>query len=81
MNKKSKNNVDNKNDKKKNLKNTKKESDVILEKEKIISDLKIKLNQAEDRILRELAENENIRKRYEKQTTDNLKYAVKNFFL
>ncbi len=79
MNKVSKNNGDNKNDKKKNLKNTKKESDVILEKEKIITDLKIKLNQAEDRILRELAENENIRKRYEKQTTDNLKYAVKNF--
>ena len=79
MNKVSKNNVDNKNDKKKNLKNTKNESDVILEKEKVISDLKIKLNQAEDRILRELAENENIRKRYEKQTTDNLKYAVKNF--
>ncbi len=79
MNKASKNNVDNKNDKKRNLKNTKNESDVILEKEKIISDLKIKLNQAEDRILRELAENENIRKRYEKQTTDNLKYAVKNF--
>ena len=79
MNKASKNNVDNKNDKKRTLKNTKNESDVILEKEKIISDLKIKLNQAEDRILRELAENENIRKRYEKQTTDNLKYAVKNF--
>ena len=37
MNKASKNNVDNKNDKKRNLKNTKNESDVILEKEKSIA--------------------------------------------
>ncbi len=69
----------NKNEKKRNIKSTISESDFIHEKEKIIADLKIKLKQSEDRVLRELAENENIRKRYEKQTIDNLKYAVKNF--
>ena len=69
----------NKNEKKKNIKNTPSESTIIHEKEKIILDLKVKLKQSEDRVLRELAENENIRKRYEKQTADNLKYAVKNF--
>ncbi len=48
-------------------------------KDKIIGDLKVKLKESEDRVLRELAENENLRKRHEKETQENLKYAIKNF--
>ena len=48
-------------------------------KEKIISDLKVKLKEAEDKLLRELAENENLRKRHEKESQENFKYAIKNF--
>ena len=48
-------------------------------KDKIIADLKIKLKEAEDKLLRELAENENLRKRHEKETQENYKYAIKNF--
>ena len=35
----------------------------IDEKDKMIADLKVKLKEAEDKLLRELAENENLRKR------------------
>ena len=37
------------------------------------------MKEAEDKLLRELAENENLRKRHEKETQDNYKYAIKNF--
>ena len=30
-------------------------------------------------MLRELAENDNLRKRHEKEVQDNLKYAIRNF--
>ena len=46
---------------------------------KIIADLKIKLKQAEDKLLRELAENENLRKRHKKESEENFKYAIRNF--
>ena len=41
--------------------------------------MKIKLKEAEDKLLRELAENENLRKRHEKESQENLKYAIRNF--
>ena len=44
-----------------------------------INDLKYKLKECEDKLLRSLAENDNLRKRHEKETEDNLKYATKNF--
>ena len=44
-----------------------------------INDLKHKLKECEDKLLRSLAENDNLRKRHEKETEDNLKYATKNF--
>ena len=47
--------------------------------QKIIADLKIKLKEVEDKLLRELAENENLRKRHEKESQENLKYAIRNF--
>ncbi len=47
----------------------------------IINDLKNKLKDCEDKLLRSLAENDNLRKRHEKETEDNLKYATKNFAL
>ena len=47
--------------------------------EKIIADLKVKLQETEDKLLRELAENDNLRKRHEKEITENHKYAIKNF--
>jgi Molecular chaperone GrpE (heat shock protein) len=47
--------------------------------EKIISDLKIRLKDTEDKLLRELAENENLRKRHEKEKQENLKYAIRSF--
>ena len=48
-------------------------------KDKIIGDLKVKLKDTEDKLLRELAENDNLRKRHEKEVQDNLKYAIRNF--
>ena len=45
----------------------------------IVNDLKHKLKECEDKLLRSLAENDNLRKRHEKETEDNLKYATKNF--
>ena len=46
-----------------------------------IVELKQKLKDVEDKLLRSLAENDNLRKRHEKETEDNLKYATKNFAL
>ena len=37
------------------------------------------MKECEDKLLRSLAENDNLRKRHEKETEDNLKYATKNF--
>ena len=48
-------------------------------KDKIIGDLKVKLKDTEDKLLRELAENDNLRKRHEKEVQDSLKYAIRNF--
>ena len=45
----------------------------------MVKKLKIKLKDVEDKLLRSLAENDNLRKRHEKETEDNLKYATKNF--
>ncbi len=67
------------NDKVSSRKNPRNTSNSIDLKDKIIADLKVKLKESEDRVLRELAENENLRKRHEKETQENLKYAVKNF--
>ena len=61
---------------KRNAKRSKAEQKVGNEKEKIIADLKIKLNEAEDKLLRELAENDNLRKRHEKELQDNLRFAI-----
>ena len=62
---------------KKNFKDNKNKSFEL--KDKIIADLKVKLKDSEDRVLRELAENENLRKRHDKEQQENLKYAIKNF--
>ena len=64
---------------KKEGKTTKNKHDPETNNQKIISDLKIKLKEAEDKLLRELAENENLRKRHEKESQENLKYAIRNF--
>jgi molecular chaperone GrpE len=48
---------------------------------KIIEDLKLKLKDAEDKLLRELAENDNLRKRHEKELIDSHKFSIKNFSL
>ena len=68
----------------KNSPNTKNQSNTTNQKnntefEKIINELKEKLKDVEDKLLRSLAENDNLRKRHEKETEDNLKYATKNF--
>ena len=73
------NDIDEKLASKRNAKRSKAEQKVGNEKEKIIADLKIKLNEAEDKLLRELAENDNLRKRHEKELQDNLRFAIKNF--
>ena len=78
-NKSMNNDIDGKSLSKKNLKKSKVEQKVGNDNEKIIADLKIKLNEAEDKLLRELAENDNLRKRHEKELQDNLKFAIKNF--
>ena len=67
----------------------KKNQDIIDEKrvakknkvfhENLIAELKVKLKNAEDKLLRSLAENDNLRKRHEKEIEDNSKYAIKNF--
>ena len=46
--------------------------------ELLVKDLKQKLKDVEDKLLRSLAENDNLRKRHEKEIEDNSKYAIKN---
>ena len=46
---------------------------------KEFDEFKKKLKDLEDKLLRSLAENENIRKRHEKELEENLKFANKNF--
>ncbi len=71
-------------------KKNEKESELIKEKkdrstlkknknseELVIKDLKQKLKDTDDKLLRSLAENDNLRKRHEKEIEDNLKYATK----
>ena len=55
-----------KKDSKKEGRTTKNQNFTETNNQKIIADLKIKLKEAEDKLLRELAENENLRKRHEK---------------
>tara|TARA_Y200000002_G_scaffold251095_1_gene208032 strand:- start:133 stop:729 length:597 start_codon:yes stop_codon:yes gene_type:complete len=65
-----------------NLKENKTEEqkkDSVGKSQEIVNDLKHKLKECEDKLLRSLAENDNLRKRHEKETEDNLKYATKNF--
>ena len=45
----------------------------------ILNDLKIKLKENEDRLLRSLAETENLRKRHDKEINDLRKYVISNF--
>lgn len=44
-------------------------------------DLNKKLKEIEDKLLRSLADNENIRKRHEKELEETVKYSIKNFAL
>ena len=75
----------NKNSKQKSNQNLKEnqteeqKKDNIDKTQEIVNDLKHKLKECEDKLLRSLAENDNLRKRHEKETEDNLKYATKNF--
>ena len=65
-----------------NLKENKTEEqkkDNVDKNQETVNDLKHKLKECEDKLLRSLAENDNLRKRHEKETEDNLKYATKNF--
>ena len=67
-----------------NLKENKTEEqkkDSVDKNQETVNDLKHKLKECEDKLLRSLAENDNLRKRHEKETEDNLKYATKNFAL
>lgn len=67
-----------------NLKENKTEEqkkDNVDKNQETVNDLKHKLKECEDKLLRSLAENDNLRKRHEKETEDNLKYATKNFAL
>ena len=44
----------------------------------LVEELKLKLKDTEDKLLRSLAENDNLRKRHDKEIEDNSKYAIKN---
>ena len=44
----------------------------------LVDELKLKLKDTEDKLLRSLAENDNLRKRHDKEIEDNSKYAIKN---
>jgi len=44
----------------------------------LVDELKSKLNDVEDKLLRSIAENDNLRKRHDKEIEDNSKYAIKN---
>ncbi len=71
-----------KNKKQVKLNEGKKESTNEKQKENnntILLDLKKKLAENEDRLLRSLAETENLRKRHEKEIHDLRKYAISNF--
>ena len=74
-----------KNEKKENFVKTKKSSEKNTTKKVkdnqglLIDDLKSKLSDVENKLLRSLAENENLRKRHDKEIEDNSKYAIKNF--
>ena len=48
---------------------------------KVVEELKTKLKDVEDKLLRELAENDNLRKRHEKELSDSHKFSIKNFSL
>ena len=48
---------------------------------KVIEELKTKLKNVEDKLLRELAENDNLRKRHEQELSDSHKFSIKNFSL
>tara|TARA_X000000368_G_scaffold166625_1_gene131452 strand:+ start:75 stop:686 length:612 start_codon:yes stop_codon:yes gene_type:complete len=48
------------------------------ESESLIFELKTKLKDIEDKLLRSLAENDNLRKRHEKEIEDSSRYAIKN---
>ena len=84
-----------KNEKKESL-NLKKQENLIKEKklsdkntqkkvknnqDSVVDELKSKLKDAEDKLLRSLAENDNLRKRHDKEIEDNSKYAIKNLSL
>ena len=73
-----KNKTEKKDSKKINV--TDKKTQEILDK-KVIEELKIKLKDVEDKLLRELAENDNLRKRHEKELVDSHKFSIKNFSL
>ena len=85
-------NEQSKNEKKESL-NLKKQENLIKEKKSIdkntqkkvknnqdflVDELKSKLKDTEDKLLRSLAENDNLRKRHDKEIEDNSKYAIKN---
>tara|TARA_B100001559_G_scaffold312185_1_gene309587 strand:+ start:1650 stop:2255 length:606 start_codon:yes stop_codon:yes gene_type:complete len=44
----------------------------------LVDELKSKLKDTEDKLLRSLADNDNLRKRHDKEIEDNSKYAIKN---
>tara|TARA_B100000963_G_scaffold321987_1_gene305712 strand:+ start:3280 stop:3885 length:606 start_codon:yes stop_codon:yes gene_type:complete len=44
----------------------------------LVDELKSKLKSVEDKLLRSLADNDNLRKRHDKEIEDNSKYAIKN---
>ncbi len=68
--------------KKSNTIKTNEKSKISSEKNtNFLEDLKKKLKDTEDKLLRELAENDNLRKRHEKEISDSHKFAVKNFSL
>ena len=88
-------NEQSKNEKKESL-NLKKQENLIKEKklldkntqkkvknnqDSVVDELKSKLKDAEDKLLRSLAENDNLRKRHDKEIEDNSKYAIKNLSL
>ena len=85
-------NEQSKNEKKESL-NLKKQENLLKEKklsdkntqkkvknnqDSLVDELKTKLKDAEDKLLRSLAENDNLRKRHDKEIEDNSKYAIKN---
>ena len=88
-------NEQSKNEKKESL-NLKKQENLVKEKklsdkntqkkvkdnqDSVVDELKSKLKDAEDKLLRSLAENDNLRKRHDKEIEDNSKYAIKNLSL